>query len=79
MRIKRIQNDLVLQKINTVLGLRCLHGPLITRILLKKIEISKIMFLMAIEGGQEVFIPKELSQDQLPMSYHYYDPLLNII
>ena len=34
---------------------------------------------MAIEGGQEVFIPKELSQDQLPMSYHYYDPLLNIV
>jgi hypothetical protein len=31
---------------------------------------------MQIEDGEEVFIPKELSQDGLPFSFRFYDPVL---
>ena len=40
-----------------VIGLRLVNGPLFLRILLKKIEIKKKMFVFGIERGQEVFIP----------------------
>lgn len=34
---------------------------------------------MDVEDGGEVYIPKELSQDHLPYSFRYYDPILNLI
>lgn len=34
---------------------------------------------MNIEEGSEVFIPKDLSQDQLPLSFRFYDPLIQIV
>lgn len=39
----------------------------------------KDLFIMDIEQGQEVFIPKELSQDHLPLSFRFYDPILMLI
>ena len=48
-------------------------------ILLKVISLEKELFILEMEQGSEVFIPHRLSQDQLPMSYKYYDPIMNII
>ena len=33
------------------------------------------MLVLDIEQGDLVFIPKELSQDQFPLSFQYYDPI----
>jgi len=29
--------------------------------------------------GNDVYIPKDLSQDHLPCSYRYYDPIIQMI
>jgi len=37
------------------------------------------MFVEDIALGSSVFIPKDLSQDHLPMSLRFYDPVFQII
>ena len=34
---------------------------------------------MDIEQGSEAFIPKALSQDSLPLSFRFYDPIIKIV
>ena len=34
------------------------------------------LFVLEIEQGQEVYIPTELSQKSLPLSFRYYDPII---
>ena len=34
---------------------------------------------MDIEQGSEAFIPKMLSQDHLPLSFRFYDPIIKIV
>jgi hypothetical protein len=55
------------------------HGSVFLRAYLKKIEVSKLLFIKEIEEGQETFIPAELAQDHLPFSFRYYDPILAIV
>ena len=62
-----------------VLGSRCLTGALFMEALLWKIKMVKEVFLWEIEQGGELFIPKELSQDLMPMSFRFYDPIIAII
>jgi hypothetical protein len=47
--------------------------------LLLKIETSKKLFVLDISDGDEMFIPNDLSLNQLPMSFRYYDPLIQIV
>lgn len=44
-----------------------------------KIKLAKNILLHELEQGFEVYIPNELSQDQLPMNFWYYDSLLKIV
>ena len=34
---------------------------------------------MEVEQGSEVFIPRELAQKQLPLSFRFYDPILKMV
>ena len=43
--------------------------------LLKLIQVSIELFNIEIESGNEVFISPIISQNQFPMSFHYYDPI----
>ena len=47
--------------------------------MIEKIQIAKKMFFMEVQLGYEVFIPSELSQDWMPMSFRYYDAILNLV
>jgi hypothetical protein len=47
--------------------------------LLLKIELAKKLFVLDISDGDEMFIPKDLSLNQLSMSFRYYDPLIQIV
>ena len=38
-----------------------------------------MILIHELEQGREVLIPNELSQDSLPMTFWYYDSLLNIV
>ena len=54
-------------------------GLLLVKTILKRIQLSKQLFMLEIEQGNEVFIPQDLSQDQFPISFWYYDSILKII
>lgn len=75
---KRIKTELEvkLARIRIVLNFNILKGVLLIRTLLEKIEISKKLFIMSIQDGDEQFIPSNLSQSGLPVSFRYYDPLI---
>ena len=46
---------------------------------MSRIEIVKQLFMIDIEDGNQVFIPYLLSQDQLPYSMRFYDPIIAIV
>lgn len=46
---------------------------------LRKISLMKKMFVLELEQGQEVFIPKDLTCDNYPLSYQFYDPIIQIV
>ena len=58
---------------------RSIQGILYLDAILKKIELEKELFIADLEQGKECFIPKELSQDTLPYSFRYYDPIIQIV
>jgi len=47
--------------------------------LIKREELVKELFIMDIEEGGEVYIPLKMNQEQIPRSFRYYDPIMNII
>ena len=47
--------------------------------MLKRIQIAKELFTLEIEQGSEAFIPVELSQKSLPLSFRFYDPILKMV
>ena len=69
----------IILKYNMLIGLRALKPILFVEAILEKMKIIKDVFLWEIEEGIESFIPKELSQDHMPSSYRYYDPIIAII
>ena len=44
---------------------------------LTKIRLQKEIFILDIEQGHEVFIPLELQIDNYPISYRFYDSIIN--
>ena len=55
------------------------QGPRYIEALLERINLMKKFFILELEWGHEVIIPRDLSQDYLPKSYRYYDFLLRFI
>jgi hypothetical protein len=62
-----------------MINMKLINGPRFIESILKKIELVKDLFLMDLELGDEVIIPRELSQDLLPYSYRYYDYILLMV
>ena len=77
-KMQKAQISLNVRKIQIILGLKCAEGMLFIKVLLKKISLIKDLLVTEIEQGNEVYIPKDLSQSQLPLSFRYYDPILKI-
>lgn len=67
------------QKLMLMMKVGALHSQLFTIAILQLIKLSKEVFMIDLEQGYESFIPKELSQDHLPMSFRYYDPIFHIV
>lgn len=47
-------------------------------IVLKEIELAKEIFILEVISKFEVPLPHRLSQDYLPMSCRFYDPVIKI-
>ena len=65
------------EKIKLVLNLKAADKILFIKLVLKKIELAKKLFVLEIEQGEEVFIPAEISINSYPMSFRFYDSILN--
>ena len=64
------------KKFQLITDLRAVKGIEFIKFNLKKIELAKEIFLKELENGQDVFIPSEMSQEKLPLSMKFYDPIL---
>lgn len=78
-KFKRKINQIRYAQLNLFINLRLISGPRYIEALLARIRLSKEMFLLDLQQGMEVLIPYELSQDHLPMSYRFYDFILQFI
>ena len=59
--------------------LRMVSGVLYLKLVLRRIETNKNIFALKMDLGLEALIPKELSQDNLPLTFRFYDPLFQIL
>ena len=74
---KIIEKQLI--KVRFMLAVGGLIDIFYIKCMLRKISLMKKMFVLELEQGQEVFIPKDLTCDNYPISYHYYDPIIQIV
>ena len=78
-KLKRSKIQAAFMRFQLVDNLRCVDRILLIKIRLKLIELSKQLLNFDISLGSEVFIPKDLQQYKLPLSYLFYDPIIAII
>lgn len=68
-----------IKKIRNLLKSKVIIGPRYIMAWLKIYTLVKQSFLLNFEQGNEVMIPEELSQDDMPLSFRYYDPIIILI
>ena len=79
MKFKRMQMNSMLTKTKFMLGVGGLSDIFFIQTTLRKIALQKKLFVLELEGGQEVYIPNELSVDSYPRCFSYYDPVIQIV
>ena len=47
-------------------------------LVIKEIELSKELFMLEIDQGDETMLPGELLQSHLPLSFKFYDPIIRM-
>ena len=78
-RIVREEKKGLLNRLQLIIRLRIIEGPLIIVAMLEVIKIQKNILVLNLEQGQETLIPPELGQKHLPLSFQYYDSIFEII
>ena len=83
---KLVKNDIKrnmlvkgIHNLSLLVGMKAVSGVDYILCLLKRIDLAKQLFVLDIEEGTEVFIPKELRTDNFPLSFQFNDPILMII
>ena len=62
-----------------VIKLKITSGMSFIKLILNRIKLQREVFIIEIEQGNQVLVPPYLSQDSLPCSFRYYDPIIRII
>ena len=70
-RTKALYNKILL-----ILSLNITSNSLFLKLLLERIKLSKDILMFEIEQGRASFISHDLSMDQLPPSFRFYDSLI---
>jgi hypothetical protein len=78
-KIKKTEKKQFYSRIQLLIKLRVMKGPLFVHCLLEGIRLSKEIFLAELEMGREVVIPQELNIKEMPFCFQYYDGVLEII
>ena len=69
----------LLNKVKLILSLSVVKQALFLKLMMLRIKLSKDMLMLEIEQGRASYINYDLSMDQLPHSFRYYDSLILII
>jgi hypothetical protein len=69
----------VLQRMRSILRAGLISGPRAVMGYVKVLSVSKQLFLLEFETGNAALIPRALRQDDLPLSFRYYDPILQYV
>lgn len=78
-KFRHKQKQLKYSRLNMIINSGMIRGPRYIEALLMKIRMGKEMFLIELELGNEILIPVDISQDQYPNSFRYYDSILQLI
>jgi hypothetical protein len=65
--------------LNLILNIKAVTKINYIQCLIKRIELAKRLFVMDIEQGAEAYIPNDLRNSKLPLSFQYYDPIMTIV
>ena len=65
-----------IDSLNQCIKFKALNGFALLNALSARVRLTRQLFIKDLEGGDEIRIPELLSQDHLPMSFRYYDPIL---
>lgn len=78
-KMQKLEKESIFHKLNLLVKLRLLEGPLFIHALQEMINLMKQIFVLKLERGDEVSIPLLLREYKLPLSYQYYNCLFEII
>lgn len=78
-KLQNVEAEAIFQKLHLLIKLRLLEGPLFIYALQEILNQVKQLFIIQLEKGADVTIPKQLRQSELPMSYQYYNCLFGFI
>lgn len=59
-KLIKVRHELIIERIRIFLGLGLIRGLQYITLSIRKIEIQKMMFVVELEQGKEVSIPKSL-------------------
>jgi len=59
------------------MNMKIVKGLMFIKVGLRKIEVIKKLFILDLEQGTEVFLNSVLSQSKYPMTFRFYDSILN--
>lgn len=79
MKVQMNLKEINLRKLNTFIKTGMFGGKQYLQAVLRRIKLTKDLFILNLNSGKEIAIPYELSQKQLPMSFRYYHFILNYI
>ena len=65
------------RKLDMLMYLKALQGILFVKTKLLMIDLAKKLFMLDLEQGIEVVIHRELQNQNYPLSFRYYDFIIN--
>ena len=71
--------NIAICRIKCILSLKLAKGIFFAKLILKRIELNKLLLSMQIESNMYCFLGEDLNQSQYPQSFHYYDFTIKFI
>ena len=78
-KIEKLRFKLIIDRISLLISFGLLKGLQRIFCRLRMIDMTKRLFVLELEQGKEVAIPRLLSLKDLPYSCRFYDSLIHIV
>ena len=78
-KFQKFRLQAVLKRMRSILKAGLISGPRVVMGHVKVLAVVKQLFLLEFETGNAALIPPALRQDNIPLSFRYYDPILQYV